>query len=90
MDGYKEFIAGFRDGGEVTLNMNFTRDGYIAMLADFESDVPRNYQIVFPDTGATTLDFAGLVMGLPLDIPTEGKITCTVTIKLSGAPTVSS
>jgi predicted secreted protein len=88
--GYKEYIAGFRDGGEISLNMNFTRDGYIALMADFESDSARNYQIVLPDTGATTIDFAGLVMGIPLDIPTDGKITCTCTIKLTGAPTISS
>lgn len=88
--GYREYIAGFRDGGELTLNMNFTRDGYIALQSDFESDSARNYQIVLPDTGNTTFDFAGLVMGIPLDVPTDGKITCTCTIKLTGAVTVSS
>lgn len=88
--GYREFIAGFRDGGQVTLNMNFTRDGYIALLADFQSDAERNYQIVLPDTGSTTFDFAGLVMGIPLDIPLDNKITCVCTIKVTGAITISS
>lgn len=88
--GYREFITGFRDAGEVTLNMNFTRDGYDNMKDDFESDSTRNYQIVMPDTGATTFEFAGLVTSIPLDIPTDDKITATVTIKLSGQVAMSS
>jgi predicted secreted protein len=88
--GYREFIAGFRDGGTVELNMNFTRDGYIVMKNDFESDVLQDYQIALPDTGGTTFDFKGLVTDLPLDIPTDDKITVTVTIKVSGPVTVAS
>jgi len=87
--GYREFIAGFRDAGEITLNMNFTLDTYDDLLADFQSDSTRNYQVVMPDTGATTFDFAGLVTGVPLTIPEE-KITVDVTIKISGAITLSS
>jgi len=82
--GYREFIAGFRDGGEVTLNMNFTAAGYAAMKTDFENDDAVDYQIVLPDTGATTLQFSGFVTGLPLNIPTADKVTCDVTIKVSG------
>jgi predicted secreted protein len=88
--GYREFITGFRDAGEITLNMNFTRDGYDAMKDDFESDSSRNYQIVMPDTGETTFEFAALVTSIPLDIPTDDKITATVTLKLSGQVTMSS
>ena len=56
--GYREFIGGFRDGGTVKLNMNFTRDGYEQMRLDFVSDDSVNYQIVLPDSGNTTLGFA--------------------------------
>jgi predicted secreted protein len=88
--GYREFITGFRDGGEVTLEMNFTRDGYLAMLADFEAGLNVNYQIVLPDTGATTFDFAGLVTALSMSVPTDDKVTASVTIKVDGQPTVTS
>jgi len=88
--GYKEFIASFRDAGEVTLNMNYTRDAYEAMNTAFESDSSVNYQIVMPDTGATTYDFAAFVTGVPITIPLIDKITMDVTLKITGQVTMSS
>lgn len=88
--GYREFIAGFRDAGEVQFSMNFSQAGYQLMKEDFESDSLRDYQIVLPDASATTFDFSGLVVELPLDIPMDDKITCSITIKISGQVTVTS
>lgn len=88
--GYREFIAGFRDAGEIQFSMNFSQAGYLLMKDDFESDALRDYQIVLPDAGATTFDFSGLVVELPLDIPMDDKITCNISIKISGQVTVSS
>lgn len=88
--GYREFIASFRDGGEVSLEMNFTRDGYVDMNADFEIDTLVDYQIVLPDTGNTTLEFSGLVTNLGLGIPLDDKVTAPVTIKVSGQVTLTS
>ena len=88
--GYKEFIAGFRDAGTVVLKMNFTRDTYDLMNADFESDVLQNYEIVLPDTENTTFEFEGLVTELPLTIPAGEKITADTTIKISGQVVINS
>ena len=89
-NGYREFIASFRDAGEVTLNMNFTRDGYDDMNDDFESDDTVNYQIVFSDTGATTFDFAGLVTAIGVAVPMDDKVTMDVTIKIDGEVSMTS
>lgn len=88
--GYAEFITGLRDAGSLNIDMNFERDTYISMLADFDSDDPVYWQIVLADTGSTTLTFQGYVTALPLTIPTKDKITCAMTIKITGAPTLSS
>jgi len=88
--GYKEFKASFRDPGEVTLNMNYSRDGYNTLNDDFESDTSKNYQIVMPDTGNTTYDFAGYVTAIPITIPLIDKVTMDVTIKITGQITMSS
>lgn len=86
--GYREFIGGFRDGGEVNLEMNFTLAGYDQMKDDFESDALVDYQIVLPDTGATTLQFSAFVTSLGVSVPTDDKVTASVTFKISGAMTL--
>jgi len=87
--GYREFIGGFRDGGEVSLSMNFTIDTYNQMKTDYESDDTHNYQVVLPDTGATTLEFAAFVTRLGLSVPTDNKISADVTIKITGQVTLT-
>lgn len=88
--GYREFIAGFRDGGTVTLNMNFTRATYDVMKADFEDPDNKFYEIVLPDTDNTSFEFEGLVTELPLEVPTDDKVTANVTIKVAGKVEVNS
>lgn len=88
--GYREFIAGFRDGGAVKMSMNFTRDGYDLMNDDFESDTRQNYEIALPDADNTTFSFLGLVTELPMKISGDKAIINDVTIKVSGAITMNS
>jgi predicted secreted protein len=88
--GFREFIAGFRDGGTVSLTMNFTRDTYDIVFADFEDDDPHYYEILLPDDDNTSFEFCGYVTELPLEIPTDDKITANVTIKVSGKVTKNS
>jgi predicted secreted protein len=88
--GYREFITGFRNAGTITLAMNFTRDTYDDMKADFESDNLQNYEIYLPDDENTSLEFEGLVTELPLTIPADDKITADVTIQISGQVVVNS
>jgi len=88
--GYREFIGGFRDGGTISLSMNFTRSTYDLMKDDFESDVVQDYEMVFPDAENTTVEFSGLVTECPLTVPTDDKITSDVVIKISGQVSVES
>jgi len=88
--GYREFITGLRDGGEFTFGMNFVVAGYLIMKDDFEDDDLQQYSVIFPDTSNTTLVFDGIVTALPIDIPLDDKITCNVTIKISGEIDVTS
>jgi len=87
--GYREFIAGLRDPGQVTFQMNFIRDDYDEMKADFESDTVQDYEIVLPDLEKTSIEFQGLVTELPVNVPEEA-VTCNVTIKVTGQVTVES
>lgn len=88
--GYREFIAGFRDGGTVVLNMNFTIDTWSLMKDDFENDAPVPYSIELPDSDGTIISFNGLVTECPITIPTDDKVTADVTIKVTGQVLVDS
>ncbi len=88
--GYREFITGFRDAGQITLNMLYSRDGYELLNNDFENDTAQNYQIILPDAEKTSLSFEGLVTEMPLTIPTDDAITNDVTIKVTGTVSLES
>jgi len=88
--GYREFIAGFRDAGTISLSMNFTRATYDAFKDDFEDPNSHFYEICLSDGESTTLEFEGLVTECPITIPTDDKITADVTIKISGPVTMNS
>lgn len=84
IDGYKEFISGLRDGGNISLGMNFFRGGYDLMEEDFEDDDLKSYQIILPDPDETSFEFEGLITELPLNVTTKDQITMDVTIQVSG------
>lgn len=87
----REFIPGLLDSGQVVVSMNFTRTTYLAMRADLLSDSSVNYQIVLPDASNTTIDFAGYVQDMGGQSPgPDEKIAVDVTLKITGAITVSS
>ena len=92
--GYKEFIAGMKDGGEVTINMNFlpadaSQDLATGLLGDFGTDTPINYQITFPYSPTVAWTFAGFITGFEPDVPIEDRMTASVTFKVSGQPTLA-
>jgi len=88
--GYKTFIGGLRDGGTVTLDMIFTREGYDLMNADFEDDDLQNYEIILPDLAETSFEFAALVTEIGLSITVDDVIKAPVTLKVSGIIVINS
>lgn len=87
--GYRTFIGGLRDGGNVKLTMKFVRDSFEVMRDDFEDDALHDYEIVFPDDENTSFHFSGLVTEHPLTID-EKLVMADVTIKISGPITINS
>src|SRR3972149_3346383 len=80
--GYREFIPSFRDGGTVTLSMNYTFAGYLLLKQDFQSDVLINYEILLSD--GSSIEFSGYVQDLPINVTFNDAVTSEVTIKVSG------
>lgn len=82
-DGWREHKSGFRDGGDVTLTMNFTRTTWADFYEDFNNDEPVNYRLEASD-GVTVLDFAAYCSGVPISIPFDNAIVSNVTIRITG------
>lgn len=89
-DGWREFIFGLKDGGEVSADVNYDPVMHDPLLDDFESPDPRSYQVVFPDPAATTWTFDAGLTGFEPEAPHDDKLAASLTWKVSGPPTLSS
>lgn len=86
---YREFIAGMKDAGEVSLELNFKGNsaGYQALLAEVAltgSSAVKPRRILFRDT--SYLEFDAFVTGLEPDAPLDDKMSLAVTFKVTGQP----
>ncbi len=88
---WKEFIPAMLDAGEITFDVNYdpvsgqtANDLNTALTAD-----PEVWTIAIKGDASTYGSWAcsGFVTGLGFAIPFDGKVTQSVTIKFSGAPT---
>ncbi len=92
--GWREFIGGLKDGGEISLEINFdpgnaTHDETTGLQAELANGSSKNYRLEFPDTGATKITFAALVTAFEQSAPVDGKLSANVTLKVTGLPTWS-
>ncbi len=92
--GWREYIAGLLDAGEISFDLNFepteTTHGYTAgLLKDMTDKTTRNFQLVFPDAGNTTWEFAALITGFEVNEPVGDKISASITLKITGQPTLA-
>lgn len=85
--GYRTFIGGLRDAGEVGVTLAFDPEGtgYANLKADLDSNAPHGYRIILPG-GEWAKDFDGLVTNLSEATPLDDQMVATATIKISGQP----
>jgi hypothetical protein len=84
-NGDREFIIGLNDPGEASFEMNFVPGS----AADVKIQAVRNARkrvscrITFPN--GVTWTFSGLLTGYEPAVPTDDKMTATVTFKVTGS-----
>lgn len=87
--GYREFIAGFKDAGEVSLEGYLEPDtgkGQKELYDLFESGNEEDFTIQFPNDMAKW-EFKGVVTGFSTSADREDPLAFSATIKVSGKPT---
>lgn len=90
--GYREFITGLADGGELTCTINWHDDEatHAALQDALTSRELTSFQLFWPNYDTLNLaDFDGYVTGLTRSSPTDAQITRDLTIKITGPVDVS-
>jgi len=87
-DGYREFLQGLRDGGEISIEGNFIpgNAGQVALVTDLNDGSLDEYTITFPVAMATTWTFDAIVTAFESSSPFDDKASFTATLKVSGKP----
>ena len=93
-DGYREFVSGLIDGGDVSLEGNLLTAGAGDEMLDL-AETRENicFRVKFPTAaGSTGWDwlFAGAVNAFETQSPHDGKIGFTAGVKLTGQPFMTS
>lgn len=85
--GYREFLPGFKDAGDVSLEgfLDDTDAGQAASYAALESGTVQRCEIAFPN--GSKWEFDGIVTGFSTSASLEDAVTFSATVKVSGKPT---
>jgi predicted secreted protein len=93
-NGWMDFVGNLKDGGEISLELNWdpgeaTHDLATGLLGSLVNESqPTNWQVVWPDDASTTWDIAAIVTAFGPSAPVDEKLTASVTLKVSGQPTL--
>jgi predicted secreted protein len=91
---WRQFLATLIDPGELSIDVNFlptnaTQSQSTGLLKDLKNRTLRNWQLVFPDGSSTTWTFAAYVTGFAISAPVDDLLGASVTLRLSGQPTLT-
>ena len=81
---WEEVLPTIKRSGEISVDINYDpgNNCYADKLGNFEE----NATLTFPDANVWTFDC--YVSGFEPEAPVEGKLAATITLKLTGEPTV--
>lgn len=91
-DQWMEFVGGLKDGGEISLELNYDpTESTHDLDDDFDDVLPRNYRIVIlPGTDDEyTWTISGILTQLGDEFPYDDKMSRNMTCKVTGKPTLA-
>ena len=89
--GYKEFLAGFKDGGEVSVDgfMDGADDGQEELYDLMQSGEVVDCSIVFPTKIGKTWSFKAMMTKFSTGAQLSDAISFSASLKVSGKPTLA-
>jgi predicted secreted protein len=91
-DAFREFVAGLRDGGDISIEGNFIpsdTDGQVAFVTDAKAGTTREVIITGPTSAAFTWTFDAIVTSYEDTYPFDGKLGFSATLKVTGVPVLA-
>lgn len=85
--GWREFIGGLKNGGEVTAEVHYDPTVHDTIYGDFEDDTARDYRMSSPV--GESWEFSAFLTGFEREMPVDDKMTATLTWQVTGQPTLS-
>lgn len=97
LDGHREFIAGLVNAGEISFEGNYvprdsTQNQTTGILTEFANGDLRNWTLTLPPVAsqpAAVWAISGILTAFEPDVPVDGKMVYTGTIKISGKPVLT-
>lgn len=89
--GYKEYLGGFKDGGEVPLEgfLDGNDAGQDAMYTAMEDQEVHQFAIVFPEAIGKTWTFPGVVTKFATSAALNDGIKFSASVKVTGKPSLA-
>jgi len=93
-EAWEEVVGTILRSGEVTLDLVYDpaaathKNASGGLLYDLAQRTSTTYSIQFSDTATSTWSFTAFVTGFEPDAPHDGALTASVTLKITGKPTL--
>ncbi len=87
-NGWREFVAGLKDAGELSMEVNYDPALHGTIFAEL-GEAAKGHRITLPGTGGATVEFQALVTGFSAQAPFDDKLAASITLKVTGAVTIT-
>lgn len=93
-EAWEEVVATILRSGEVSLDLIYDpaaathKNASGGLLYDLTSRTSTTYSITFSDTAASVWSFTAFVTAFEPGMPHDGSLTASVTLKITGKPTI--
>jgi predicted secreted protein len=88
---WEEHVGTILRSGELTIDIVYDPNAatHAGLLTQLAARTAYNFAIEFPSTAAVTWRFDGFVTGFEPSAPVDGALTASVTVKITGQPTLA-
>ncbi|MGC5009748.1 phage tail tube protein [Streptosporangium sp. DT93] len=88
-DGWREYVGGLKDGGEISIEVRYDPRVHDALVDDFEDTEARDYRLVWPAITGAQWDISAILTGFSPEGPHDDLLAAELTLKVTGKPVLS-